>query len=102
MMKLPKISNPSSPKEELDKKLLEAEREYRSGLTTLRDLIAPAAFVVNSNSVEVSGKLARSFFVISYPRYISVNWLSPIISMDTPMDMAMYIYPMDTEDIMKK
>jgi type IV secretory pathway VirB4 component len=97
-----KIIDKPGPGEELQKKILEAEREYLSGLTSLRDLIAPAAFVINSNFVEVSGKLARSFFIVSYPRFISVNWLSPIINMDSPMDMAMYIYPIDTEEIMKK
>ncbi|HYC79885.1 MAG TPA: conjugal transfer protein TraC, partial [Candidatus Binatia bacterium] len=87
---------------QIQKQLLEAEKEYKSGLNTLRDLIAPSALKINQNSVEISGKYARTFFVLSYPRYISVNWLSPIISMDSPMDMSMFIYPMDTEDIMKK
>jgi type IV secretory pathway VirB4 component len=78
------------------------EKEYKTGLNTLRDIIAPSALRINQSSVEISGKYARTFFVLSYPRFISVNWLAPIISMDTPMDMSMFIYPMDTEDIMKK
>ncbi len=90
------------PERQIQRQLVEKEREYRSGLNTLRDLIAPSAFRVSQNTVEVSGKYARSFFILSYPRFISVDWLSPIINLDTPMDMAMYIYPMDTADIMKK
>lgn len=90
------------PNRDLQRQLVEKEREYKRGVNTLRDLIAPSAFRVSQNSVEVSGKLARSFFVMSYPRFISVDWLAPIISLDTPMDMAMYIYPMDTAEIMKK
>ncbi|MBX4191623.1 MAG: DUF87 domain-containing protein [Candidatus Doudnabacteria bacterium] len=90
------------PERELQRELIEKEREYKKGLNTLRDLIAPSAFRVTQNSVEVSGKLARSFFVLSYPRFISVDWLAPIISLDVPMDMSMFIYPMDTEEIMKK
>ncbi|MBI4049343.1 MAG: ATP-binding protein [Candidatus Doudnabacteria bacterium] len=101
-MKLPKLSIKPSEKVELEKKILEAEKEFKAGLTSLRDLIAPSAFVVSSNYAEVSGKLARSFFVVSYPRFISVNWLSAVISLDTQMDMAMFIYPIDTEQIMKK
>ncbi len=87
---------------QIQKQILQAEKEYKSGLNTLRDLIAPSALKINQNSVEISGKYARSFFVLSYPRYISVNWLAPIISLDSPMDMSMFIYPIDTEDIMKK
>ncbi|MBI3952600.1 MAG: ATP-binding protein [Candidatus Doudnabacteria bacterium] len=96
------FKNKSSPRQETQRKMLEAERQFRQGLNTLRDLIAPSAFRVNSNNVEISGKLARSFFVLSYPRFISVDWLAPIISLDATMDMSMFIYPMGTEDVMKK
>ncbi len=96
----------STPKENEalneQKKLLQAEREYNAGLNTLRDLIAPSALHVNQNSIEISGKIARSFFVLSYPRFISANWLSQVISLDVPMDMSMFIYPLDTEEIMDK
>jgi len=90
------------PNRALQHELVQKEREYKQGLNTLRDLIAPSAFRVNQNYVEVSGKLARSFFILSYPRFVSTDWLSPIINLDAPMDMAMYIYPMETAEIMKK
>jgi conjugal transfer ATP-binding protein TraC len=99
---LPNLSSKPSSEAELSKKIIQAEKEYNTGLNTLRDLIAPAAFQINTNNVEISGKLARSFFVLSYPRFISVNWLAPIIGLDSPMDMSMFIYPMDTAEIMKK
>lgn len=92
----------ASPNRDLQRQLLEKEKEYKQGLNTLRDLIAPSAFRVTQNTVEVSGKLARTFFVLSYPRFLSVDWLAPIISLDVPMDMSMFIYPMDTAEIMKK
>jgi type IV secretory pathway VirB4 component len=90
------------PNRDIQRQLLEKEKEYKQGLNTLRDLIAPSAFRVTQNSVEVSGKLARTFFVLSYPRFLSVDWLAPIISLDVAMDMSMFIYPMDTAEIMKK
>ncbi len=93
---------PIDPNRQLERELVEKEREYKRGLNTLKDLIAPSAFRVSQNQVEISGKLARSFFVMSYPRFISVDWLSPIISLDTPMDMSMFIYPTQTDEIMKK
>ena len=84
------------------KELLAAEKEYKQGLNTLKDIIAPTALRINTNSLEISGKIARTFFVLSYPRFISVNWLAPVIGLDIPMDMSMFIYPMDTAEIMKK
>ncbi len=90
------------PNRELQRQILEKEREYKQGLNTLKDLIAPSAFRVSQNSVEVSGRYARSFFVLSYPRFVSVDWLAPIINLDAEMDMAQFIYPMATDEIMKK
>jgi type IV secretory pathway VirB4 component len=96
----------SNKKHELElaeqKKLLQVEREYRKGLNTLMDLIAPSALLVTPSKLQLSGKLARSFFVLSYPRYISPNWLAPVISLDVPMDLSMFIYPIATEEIMDK
>src|SRR3990167_9362160 len=90
------------PNRDLQRQILQKEREYKEGLNTLKDLIAPAAFRVGQNTVEISGKFARSFFVLAYPRFVSVDWLSPIINMDAEMDMAQFIYPMSTDEIMKK
>lgn len=101
-MPLFKNKETNAPSRQLQHELVEKEREYRRGLTTLRDLIAPSAFRVSQGNVEISGKFARSFFIVSYPRFISVDWLSPIINMDVPMDMSMFIYPMQTDEIMKK
>jgi len=84
------------------RELLEAERAFRKGITSLRDLIAPSAMKVESNYLQVSGKYARSFFVLAYPRYLSTNWLSAVINMDIPMDISMFIYPIETDVIMKK
>src|SRR3989338_4879475 len=90
------------PNRELQREILQKEREYKEGLNTLKDIIAPAAFRVGQNVVEISGTFARSFFVLSYPRFVSVDWLSPIINTDAEMDMAQFIYPMATDEIMKK
>jgi len=95
-------NNKIDPGREIQHELVEKEREYRKGLNTLRDLIAPSAFRVNQNTVEISGKFARTFFLLSYPRFLSVDWLSPIINLDSEMDMSMFIYPMATDEIMKK
>jgi conjugal transfer ATP-binding protein TraC len=84
------------------KKIIQTEKEYQEGLNTLKDILAPSALSISQSHFEMSGKFARSFFVLSYPRYISVNWLSPVINLDTAMDMAMFIYPLDTEEVMNK
>ncbi|HLC44778.1 MAG TPA: ATP-binding protein [Patescibacteria group bacterium] len=86
----------------LARELLEAEKRYREGLTSLKDIIAPAAVRVNASEIELSGTFTRTYFLLAYPRYLSSNWLAPVINMDIPMDISMFIYAMDGAQILKK
>jgi len=70
------------------------------GLSSIRDVIAPSAFVVNSNSLQIGELHVKTLFVFTYPRYLETNWLSPIINYDLTMDMGMYIHPMENKDVM--
>lgn len=78
-----------------------SEQSYQSGLTTLRDLIAPSSFKVDLNELNISGKYSQSFYVFSYPRFIDTNWLSPVINFDAAMDISQFIYPTDSARILK-
>lgn len=89
-------------KKDLDKKLVDVESEYKEGLTTLKDVIAPAALKFEPSYFELNGKFARSFFVLAYPRFLSTNWLSFIINSEGSLDVSMFIYPIDSADILKK
>lgn len=72
-----------------------------SQLDTLRDIIAPSAVEVTSNYIKIGSKYAKTLFVFTYPKYLGSNWLSPIINMDQPMDVSMFIHPYPTEKVMK-
>jgi len=87
---------------ETNKQILAVEKEYREGLTSLKDVIAPAALTFENSYFELNGKYGRSFFVLTYPRFLSTDWLSQVINMDTAMDMSMFIYPIDSGEILKK
>ncbi len=81
-------------------KLIEAEKVYQQGLTTIRDLISPSSMEIQYNKLRVEGMYTQTFFVYSYPRYLDTNWLSPIINFDVTMDIAQFIYPIDSAAIM--
>ena len=81
---------------------LEEERLFREGVVTIRDLIAPASFNVESSFVQIGVAYARTIFVTSYPRYISIGWSSPIINLSITMDVAMFFYPVKSEIILKQ
>jgi conjugal transfer ATP-binding protein TraC len=87
---------------EATQKMAQVEQEYRAGLTALKDILAPSALTFSNSYFELNGKFGRSFFVLTYPRFLSTDWLSEVINMETPMDMSMFIYPIDSADILKK
>lgn len=66
------------------------------------DIIAPASIVVNPNVLKLGERLSRSFFVFSYPRYLTTGWLAPIINLDTPMDISFFVHPVETGMILKQ
>jgi type IV secretory pathway VirB4 component len=97
---------PPPPQEELgqatERELLEAERLLREGSVKVRDLIAPAAFRVQSEHVELNGVYLRTLFILTYPRYISVGWFAPIVNMNATLDVSMFFYNVKTEIILKQ
>lgn len=82
--------------------VLEAAQLYRKGVTSVLDLIAPAAFDVESRYVDLGGKLVSTMFVVTYPRYISVGWFAPIILLNAEIDISMFFYPVPAEVILKQ
>jgi type IV secretory pathway VirB4 component len=89
-------------KQQSEQQLVTAEQEYRKNLASLKDIIAPSAISFANSSFELNGKFGRSFFVLTYPRFLSSNWLSDVINLETPLDMSMFIYPIDSAEILKK
>ncbi len=75
---------------------------YQRGLASMKDLIAPPAIKVVSNHMQIGAVLSRTHFVIAYPRYLSTNWFSPIVNLDFPMDISLFVHPIDTSEILKQ
>ena len=74
---------------------------YQEGLTTTRDIIAPADFLVTTNHIQLGTHYVRTLFVITYPRFLNTGWLSPIVTSDFTMDIAMFITPEDGRTVME-
>jgi conjugal transfer ATP-binding protein TraC len=74
---------------------------YEKGIATLRDLIAPPAIRLTPNVIQVGEVASRTHFIVAYPKYLGTNWFSPIINLDAPMDIAFFIHPIETRDIVQ-
>ncbi|MDD5341373.1 MAG: ATP-binding protein [Patescibacteria group bacterium] len=81
---------------------LEEERIYRKGVVDIKDLIAPAAFEVKPTFLLLGDTYLRTFFVLNYPRYISVGWFTPIINFSKTLDVSMFFYPVKSDVILKQ
>lgn len=78
------------------------EEIYEAAVLELKDVIAPSALKVNPKELNLGEKIARSFFVISYPRFLSESWFSPIINLDKVFNISIFIHPIDTAQILNK
>ena len=67
-----------------------------------KDIIAPSSIKVNQGDIRLGNRLVKSFFIFSYPRYLSTAWLSSTINLDISMDISLFIHPIDTGYILKK
>lgn len=84
------------------RELLEAAKAYEQGVRSILDLIAPAAFRVKPRYVDLGGRFISTMFVVTYPRYIAVGWFAPIVTLNIPLDVAMYFYPVKSAVILKQ
>ena len=97
----PKVEHKKSDAKLTAKEIQEAEKIYKEGLATIKDLIAPSSMEVMYDKLRVSGMYTKTFFVYAYPRYAEVNWLAPVVNFDVSMDISMFIYPSDSAKMMK-
>ncbi|MDD5251816.1 MAG: conjugal transfer protein TraC, partial [Patescibacteria group bacterium] len=85
-----------------ERQVLEEERIYRKGVVAVRDVIAPAGMKVEPTFITLGETFVRTIFVVTYPRYISLGWFSPIINMNTTLDVSMFFYPVPAHIILKQ
>lgn len=81
---------------------LQEEKLYRKGTVAIKDLIAPSAFRVQPNLIQLGDTFLRTIFVVSYPRYISVGWSSPLLNLNSTIDIGMFFYPVNSAIILKQ
>jgi conjugal transfer ATP-binding protein TraC len=78
----------------------EVNTAFQKGITALRDFIAPSSIELSSSYFRIGTRMARTFYVYGYPRQLYTGWLSGIINLDEVMDVAIYIYPVESRVVM--
>ncbi len=88
--------------QETERIAIEEERIYRRGVASIKDLVAPASMSIDPSFVRLGDVFCRTLFVVTYPRYVSVGWASPIINLSAQLDIAMFFYPIKADVVLKQ
>ncbi|MBI5134570.1 MAG: DUF87 domain-containing protein [Candidatus Taylorbacteria bacterium] len=75
---------------------------YEAGVLELKDVIAPSALKISPRELSLGDKIVRSFFVISYPRFLSESWFAPIINLDKVFNISIFIHPIETAKVLRQ
>ena len=89
-------------KDDVDLNAIMPKNIYEANILELKDIIAPSALKVTPREIHLGDKVTRSFFVISYPRYLAESWFSPIINLDKMFDISIFIHPVETSQVLRK
>ena len=78
-----------------------ARNKPTEGPLVVTDIIAPPAIEVDFDLLKVGDWYYRPLFVAGYPRFVSANWLEPLVSFNHTLDISMYVYPTRSEEILE-
>lgn len=82
-------------------KFYQEKERLGKGMVNIRDIIAPSIVEVDFDNIRVNNYYYRTLFVAGYPRFVSANWLHPILSFDRSLFISMYIYPTESKVILE-
>ncbi len=73
-----------------------------SNTKNIDSFLAPSAFSVAPNHIQVGNQYARTILLATYPRYLHTSWFSPIINLDKVFDISIYINPKNTATVLRQ
>lgn len=91
------VENQAPTKEQQE---LEKIKNFSRGLVTIQDIIAPEAIEIDFTFQKINSTYTRTLFVAGYPRSVPANWLSPLINYPHRISTSMFIYPVDSSEIL--
>ncbi len=78
-----------------------AAHRLAKGTLSVKDIIAPSIIEVDFDFLKVNQSFYKTLFVAGYPRFVSANWLSPLITYDHSLFVSMFIYPTESKTILE-
>jgi type IV secretory pathway VirB4 component len=79
----------------------EVSAAFQKGITALRDFIAPSSIDFQGTYFQLGTRYARTYYIYGYPRQIYTGWLSGLVNLDEVIDIAIYIYPVESQVVLE-
>lgn len=79
----------------------EVNEAFQKGMTELRDFIAPSSVEFTSTNFLIGTRVARTYYVYGYPREVYTGWFSSLVNIDEVVDISLFVYPVDSEIVLK-
>lgn len=73
------------------------QKDYQANIG---DLLAPQSVEVDWSFIKIDNRYYKTLFVLDYPRFVSPNWLAPLISFDHTLDICFSIFPAESGDVL--
>ncbi len=102
-MKLPNLKTKLPKNRNIVKKPIgvpPAIAHFDKGLASIQDIIAPSSVEVDFRHIRIGETFYKTLFVVGYPRFISPNWLDPLINFNHSVDISMFCYPEASSDVL--
>ena len=74
----------------------------KTGPHTIAEILTPPALEIESNYLRLGDLYVKTYYIISYPRYLTTGWFSPILNIDQTVDISVFIHPIDSGTALKK
>lgn len=72
-------------------------KSFQESQVNVQDIIAPPSLEVDFSHIKIGDTYYRTLFAAGYPRYVSANWLSPLINFNHSLDVSMFVYPTESK-----
>jgi len=70
--------------------------------SAIESILAPSALNITPNYIQVGEKFARTVFIATFPRFLHTNWFSPVVNFDRVFQIAIYVVPKNTGQVLKQ
>ena len=68
----------------------------------IKDIFAPQYFNQQTNYIQIGDFFLKTIMIVNYSRYLFAGWLVKILNLPVPLNISLFIEPIETSEFLKK